>query len=310
MNKHSSANPFLGCSLYALATLPLTALAVVGGVWLERLGVWATLWPDSINAWCCFVPCLGVALPLGLLGYYLPLRRGAFWHHLAQMTDNRGLALLDFCLLIGATAVGLAGLFLLPASNPGVYVPAVLVLVAVALRWTVRNLIVIVPFDEDGHSPDLAALGQHSRMSADDLSDYNFPPPTIRITFAGSTGMLGQMQVGPWRVEIWSVASLPGKDSTRQIVRLVGTLTNISSAPGSVEHLPRWGLRDARGQEVAPQQVVTSPIGAKDGSRLVVPPGASASLTLAFDAGAMERTFDLLARSRELSPGEEVVMPF
>jgi hypothetical protein len=310
MNKHATTNSFSGCLLYALATLPLTALVVTGGVWLERLGVWSALWRDSANVLCCFLPCLGVAIPFGLLGYYLPQHRGTFLHHLAQMTDHRGLGLLDECLFAGTILVGISALFFLPVSNPVIYLPVALVLLAVFLRWTLRDLIAVVPFDEQGSRPDLVALGQQSRMTADDLRDYNFPPGALRIPLAGSAGLLGQMQAGAWRLELWSASVQAGQDPTRQTVRLVGTLTNIGSAPGSVEHLPDWKLRDAYGREAAPHQVTTTPLKPGAVSFPVVAPGAAVSLTLSFEVGAMERSVELLARSRELLAGDEIVVPF
>jgi hypothetical protein len=310
MNKHSSTNPFSGCLLYALATLPLTAVAVTGGVWFERLGVWAGLWSDSANVLCCFLPCLGMVFPLGLLGYYLPQRRGTFLHHLAQMTDRRGLGLVDECLFAGAIMVGLSALFLLPASNPIIFLPVALVLVAVFLRWTLRDLITIVPFDEQGNGPDLVALGQQSRLTAHDLRDYNFHPASIRIPLAGSAGLLGQMQAGAWRLEMWAASAKAAQEPTRQVVRLVGTLTNISSALDSVENMPEWKLRDAYGREVAPAQVTTTPLKPEAAPSQLVAPGAGVSLTLSFEVGAMERSVELVARSRELMPGEEIVMPF
>ncbi len=310
MNKHTTTNPFSGCLLYALATLPLTAMAVTGAVWLERLGVWAGLWDNSAQVLCCFLPCLGVALPLGLLGYYLPQQRGTFLHHLAQMTDHRGLGLVDEFLFAGGIMAGISALFLLPTSNPIIFLPIALMLAAVFLRWTLRDLVAVVPFDEQGNGPDLVALGQQSRLTAIDLRDYNFPPASLRIPLTGSGGLLGQMQAGTWRLELWSASAQATQDPTRQSVRLSGTLTNIGSEPASVEDMPEWKLRDAYGREVAPIQVTTMPLKPEAGASQLVAPGAGVSLTLSFEAAAMERSVGLVARRRELLAGEEIVVPF
>jgi hypothetical protein len=310
MNRYSKTNPLSGCLLYALATLPFMALLVIGAVWLERLGVWASLWTDSANVLCCFAPCLGAALPLGLLAYFAPLRRGAFLHHLAQMTDRRGLGGLDACVLAGAVAVLAAMLFWLPPSNAVVYVPAGLTVLAVAVRWMLRNLIAIVPFDEQGNGPDLAALGQHSQLTVDDLRDYNLPPPTLRIPLGRSAGRLGQLQAGVWRLDVLNASAQAGQDPARQLVRLGGTLTNIGSTPRPLEAGPKWVLRDSLGRETAPRQVVTSPMQPALAAPSTLAAGASLNLALAFDAAAAERSFDLLARGQELAPGDEIVVPF
>ena len=308
MNGSGRTNPLSGCLLYALATLPLTVLGVTGLVWLERLGVWAGQWSDSVNAICCLAPCVVVALPMGLALYTMSLRRGTIGHHVAQMTDHRGIGLMDICLLVGALTVGLVALFLLPAANLVVYLPAGLALVAIAGRWALRNLTAIVPFDEAGQGADLATLGQQSHLTADEIRDYNLPPRSLRITPANAAGPLGQMQTGAWRLEFQGATLQASKDPAWLVLRLVGMATNLSSAPVSLEALPNLTIRDAQGREISPRQVMAAPVVPGTGSALA--PGASARLNVAFDAAASERTFDLLARSRDLAPGEEIIVPF
>jgi hypothetical protein len=310
MSRYSKTNPLSGCLLYALATLPFTALVVMGGVWLERLGVWANLWTDWANVVCCFGPCLGLALPLGLLAYFTPLRRGAPLHNLAQMTDRRGLEGLDVCLLAGAVAVVAAMAFLLPPSNAVVYLPAALVVLTVGLRWTVRNLVAIVPFDEQGNGPDLVALGQHSQLTLDDLRDYNLPPPTLQVSLARSGGRLGQLQAGVWRLEVTNVSAQPGKDPAQHMVRLAGTLTNVGSMPHALEPLPKWVLRDSLGREAARRSGGIALLPPSTAAPSTLAASASVNLALVFDVAAAERSFDLLARGRELAPGDEIVVPF
>jgi hypothetical protein len=307
MNTSARPNPLSGCLLYALATLPLTALVVIGEVWLQRLGVWANLWSDSINVICCLAPCVGMALPLGLMLYFMPLRRGTIGHHLAQMTDHRGIGLLDICMLVGAVTVSLVMLFLLPPANPVVYLPAGLMFAAVAGRWALRNLTAIVPFDEAGQNADLAALGQQSHLTADDIRDYNLPPRSLRLTAANAGGPLGQLQSGPWRLEFQGATMQAGKDSAWLVLRLSGLVTNLNAAPASLEALPKLTVRDSQGREVSPRQVTITP---EAGSASTLAPGASTRLTVAFDVAATEHAFDLLARSRELAPGEEIIVPF
>jgi hypothetical protein len=314
MNRSARTNALSGCLLYALATLPLTALIVTGTVWLERLGVWADLWSDGINVICCFAPCVGMALPLGLMLHFMSLRRGTIGHHLVQMTDHRGSGLLDICLLVGALTVSLVSLFLLPPTNLVVYLPAVLVLVAIAGRWTLRNLTAIVPFDEAGQGADLAALGQQSHLTADDIRDYNLPPRSLPITAANAAGPLGQLQSGPWRLEFQGATMQAGKDPAWLVLRLAGLVTNLNSAPASLDALPKLTVRDSQDREISPRQVavtpMTTPLKLEAGASATLAPDASARLTVTFDVAATEQAFDLLARSRELAPGEEIVVPF
>jgi hypothetical protein len=308
MNTSERTNLLSGCLLYALATLPLTALGVTGLVWLERLGVWSGQWSDSVNAICCLAPFIGLALPMGLTLYYLSLRRGTIGHHLVQMTDHRGIGLMDICLLVGALTVGLVALFLLPPTNLVVYLPAGLALVAIAGRWALRNLTAIVPFDEAGQGADLAALGQQSHLTADEIRDYNLPPRSLRITAGNAAGPLGKVQAGAWRLEFQGATMQASKDPAWLVLRLAGSATNLSSTPVSLEALPKLTIRDSRGREISPRQVMAAPEEPGSGSALA--PGGSARLNLAFDVAASERAFDLLARSRDLAPGEEIVVPF
>ena len=320
MNKSTPTDPLKSCLLYALATLPLTALIVTGVVWLERLGVWDSLWSDSLYLFCCAAPCAAMALPLGLMLSSMPLQRGTIGHLLAQMTDHRGVGLLDTCMLVGAVTVSLVSLFLLPPANPVIYLLAGLMFLAVAGRWTLRNLTVIVPFDAAGQGPDLAALGQQSRLTADDIRDYNLPPRSLRITAANASGPLGQLQSGGWRLEFQGATMQAGKDPAWLVLRLAGLVTNLNSAPASLETLPKLTVRDSQGRETSPRQVTaaqaapvpagTKPLKPEAGAPLALPPAGSARLTVAFDVTATEHVFELLARSRELTPGEEIVMPF
>ena len=110
MNETERPELFAGCALYGLATLPLTALIVAAAAWLARLGVWAGLWSEATNVLCCVGPCAILAVPLGLMLYSYPLRRGTISHHVVQMTDHRGVGLLDICMLVGAFTVSLASL--------------------------------------------------------------------------------------------------------------------------------------------------------------------------------------------------------
>ncbi len=307
-NTSGRTNVLSGCLLYALATLPLSALVVTGLVWLQRLGVWAGQWSDSVNAICCLAPCIILALPMGLALYYMALRRGTIGHHVVQMTDHRGIGLMDICLLVGALTVGLVTLFLLPATNPVIYLPAGLALVAIAGRWALRNLTAIVPFDQAGQGADLAALGQQSYLTADEIRDYNLPPRSLRITAANAAGPLGQVQTGTWRLEFQGATMQASKDAAWLVLRLVGMATNLSSAPVSLEALPKLTVRDSQGREISPRHLAAAPVVPGTGSALA--PGGSARLNVAFDVAASERAFDLLVRSRDLEPGEEVVVPF
>jgi len=308
MNTSRRTDAFSGCLLYALATLPLTALGVTALVWLERLGIWAGLWSDTVNAICCFIPFVGLALPVGLTLYYVSLRRGTIGHQLVQMTDHRGIGLMDICLLVGALTVGLVALFLLPPANLVVYFPVGLAFLAIAGRWALRNLTAIVPFDATGQGADLAALGQQSYLTADEIRDYNLPPRSLRITAANAAGPLGQVQAGAWRLEFQGATMQATKDPAWLVLRLTGLATNLSLAPVSLEALPTLTVRDSQDHEISPQQVAATPVNAQSGSALA--PGGSARLSVAFDVAASERAFDLLARSRELEPGEEIVVPF
>jgi hypothetical protein len=56
--------------------------------------------------------------------------------------------------------------------------------------------------------------------------------------------------------------------------------------------------------------VATLPVQPETGLVTALAPGASARLTVTFDVAATERAFELIARSRELAPGEEIVVPF
>ena len=311
MLKHTSDNPFSGCLLYAAVTLPLTALLVAGGVWLQRLAVWTALWTDDASTvLCCLVPCLGAALPLSLIIYASPLRRGTFLHHLAQMTDYRGLGLLDVCVLTGALVATIASLFLLPTSSSVVYLPAALVVVAVAIRWGLRNLVAVVPFDERGAGPDLTAVGQLSRLTADDLRDYNLPPAMLHITLGAAGGPPGQLLVGPWRLDVWKVAAQPARDPAWQTVQITGTLTNIGSAPAVLAHLPDWRLRDVQGRGAVPRQMTTTSMVPELELGTTLAPEANACLNLTFEVWATEQVYDLAAYGRDLAPGEEIVVPF
>jgi len=232
-----------------------------------------------------------------------------------QMTDHRGSALLDICLLVGCLTVTLVSLFLLPPTNLVIYLPAGLALVAIAGRWLARNLIAVVPFDEAGQGPDLAALGQQSDLTALDIRDYNVPPHSLRITASNAAGPLGQLQSGAWRLEFQGATMQASKDPAWLVMRVAGLATNLNSAPASVETLPKLSVRDAQGREVSPRQVTITQAGAapvkpEAGPITVLAAGSTARLTLAFDVAATEAAFDLLARSRELAPGEEIVVPF
>jgi hypothetical protein len=310
MSRTPGTNPLSGCLLYALATLPFTALLVMAAVWLERLGAWGSLWADSANVLCCFLPCLGAALPLGLMLHYASLRRGTLLHHLAQMSDRRGLGVLDACTLVGSAAVVAAMLYWLPPSNAILYLPAVLAGLAVAARWLVRNLIAVVPFDEQREGADLAALGQHSPVPVDALRDYNLPPPTLRISLGRAVGQLGSLQTGAWRLDVQTVSTQAGPDLRLQTVKLAGTVTNTGSTSRALAPLPRWVLRDSLSRETVVQQAVISPASPSEAALSIVTAEGSVGITLSFDAAAAERSFDLLARGRELAPGEEVVVPF
>lgn len=310
MNTPTRTNPLSGCLLYALASLPLTALLVTGLVGFERLGVWAGLWSDFSNVLCCLAPCSAMALPLGLMLHFMPLRRGTMGHHLAQMTDHRGLGLLDICMLVGALTVSLVLLFLLPPANLVLYLPAVLLFVAIAGRWALRNLTLIVPFDEAGQGADLTALGQQSHLSAVEIGDYNLPPRSLRITAINAAGPLGQLEAGGWRLEFQGATLQASKDPAWLVLRLAGLATNLTSAPASLEALPKLTVRDALGREISPRQVAVTPVKADGGATAALSPGAGVRLTAAFDVAATERAFDLVARSRELAPGEEIVVPF
>jgi hypothetical protein len=310
MTPSTRTNLLSGCLLYALATLPLTALAVTGAVWLQRLGVWASLWSDSVNILCCLTPCVAMALPLGLMLYNMSLRRGTIGHILVQMTDHRGVGLLDICILVGVVTVTLVSLFLLPPSNLVVYLPAGITLVAIAGRWALRNLTAIVPFDEAGQNADLAALGQLGNLTAGDIRDYNLPPRSLRITAANAAGPLGQLQSGSWRLEFQGAALQATKDPAWLALRLAGLVTNLNGEAASLEALPKLTVRDAQGRETSPRQVATLPVQPETGLVTALAPGASARLTVTFDVAATERVFDLIARSRELAPGEEIIVPF
>ena len=310
MSQTTRTNPLSGCLLYALATLPFTALLVMGAVWVERLGAWASLWTDSANVLCCFVPCLGAALPLGLLLHYAPMRRGTLLHHVAQMTDRRGVGVLDVCVLAGSAAVLAAMAYLLPPSDAIVYLPAVLAGLAVPARWLVRNLTLVVPFDEHGSAADLGALGQQSLLPVDALRDYNLPPPRLPFSLGRAAVGLGTLQSGAWRLDVQTGSPQAGADLRLQTVRLAGTLTNTGSTARALEPLPRWVLRDSLGRESAAPEVSISPVPPVDAPPTVVAAGGSVGISLAFSAAAAERSFDLMARDRELRPGEEIVVPF
>ncbi len=311
MSRHTSDNPLSGCFLYAMATLPLAALVVVLSVWVERIGVWTAAWPDDYRALlCCAAPWLVLALPIAAVMYLSPQRRGALLHHLVQMTDHRGLGLMDMCLLAGTLAAGIASAFLLPGANWVVYLPAGVVGLAVVGRWLARNMVALVPFDEPGNGPDLAALGQMSRLSAEDLRDYNLPPATLRLTLGAVSGPPGQLLMGPWRWVVLKVAGQPARDPVWQTVQITGTLTNISSTPAALAHLPAWRLRDAQRRVAQPRQAVISSLTSGAAAPAVLAPDASAGLTLTFDVWATERMFELAAYGRGLAAGEEIVMPF
>ena len=309
MTAPARRNLFSGCLMYALASLPLTALVVAGLVGFQRLGVWASLWPEDAQALCCLSPCLALALPLGLALYALPLRRGTLGHHLAQMTDRRGLGLLDTCLVVGGLTVALVMLFLLPPANPVLYLPVVLMCVAMIGRWALRNLTQVVPLDDSGQQADWAALSQTIGWSAADVCDYNFPPRALRLA-ASTAGPVGQVEVGGWRLEFRSASRQAGPDPAWQWLHLAGVATNLAAAPLALETLPKLTLRDGRGQEVSPRQAAVTPLHAEGGALAVLAPGASARLAVTFDVAAAEGGFDLVVRGRELAPGEEVVVPF
>jgi len=309
MNQPQRTEFFSGCLLYALATLPLTALVITIGAWLARLGAWAGLWSEAANALCCAGMCAGVALPLGIVLYSYPLRRGTIGHHVVQMTDHRGLALLDICLLVGALTVTLVSLLLLPPTNLVVYLPAVATLVAVGARWALRNLTLVVPFDKTGQGADLGLLGQQSHLTADEIRDYNHPPRSLRISPANAAGPLGQVQSGSWRLEFKGVTMQATKDPAWLVMRLTGLVTNLSAVPASLETLPKLTVRDARGNEVSPRQVAAASLTPEARALSSVDAGAGARLTLAFDVAAAQQELDLMVRSGELTAGEEVLVP-
>ncbi len=99
------------------------------------------------------------------------------------------------------------------------------------------------------------------------------------------------------------------KDPAWLVMRLTGLVTNLSAMPASLEALPKLTVRDGRGNEVSPRQVVATSLPPEAGALSSLAAGAGARLALAFDVAAADQAFVLMVRSGELTAGEEVLVP-
>lgn len=110
---------------------------------------------------------------------------------------------------------------------------------------------------------------------------------------------VGTLRVDSWLFEITEVRSDPGKDPSRQIVVLLGYLTNEGNQNNTFVAFATLMLRDASGREYEDDRPATwaaeNKYGAESGAMLN--PGSKRYIAVAFDVLASERTFTIIPGS-------------
>jgi tetratricopeptide (TPR) repeat protein len=120
-----------------------------------------------------------------------------------------------------------------------------------------------------------------------------------------SSNPIGTILVNSWRFEILEIQSDPGKDSSRQIVVLIGNMYNEGRTTDTFVPLYKIVLRDSAGREYGDDYQATNAAEDKYGAigAAYVNPGAYAYVAYAYDVPSSEHYFVIIPGSLAVSWG-------